>query len=299
MKSLKDNMWFVLLAVLGFYVLSPFLLGPFVPAIRPPNLIGLSIENIRPSEDGYSVEFTLRLRNKGAYPISLSDLRWTSGGPELLELGEYGYPISGSKFALTATFLLPFQSLVFRCVVTYPLASILEIIFIKGRYGTDYKIREVDVSISGKVALFCIPFVAMDFMTYAEEKVAATLATHTTAYTISGPDFLGATGGILLFTVAVIAVILVVAAFGIRGKARTPTKKEEIPTKPSVQDLKPSLEARGCLASITRILKKSIPFILMSWGLWIMTRMWVFDFQIYFTLLILGVMAIDELMRKE
>jgi len=171
MKSLKDNMWLVLLAVLGFYVLSPFLLGPFVLAVRPPNLISLSIENIRPSEDGYRVEFTLSLRNKGAYPISLNDLRWTAGGTELLELGEYGYPISGSKFALTATFLLPFQSLVFPCVATYSLESLFWIGYNKARYGTDYKIRQVSVNISGKAELFGIPYVAMAFETHAEEKV--------------------------------------------------------------------------------------------------------------------------------
>ena len=157
----------MLLAVLASYVLSPFVLG-----LRAPDFICLSIENIRPSEDGYRVEFTLSLRNKGVYPVSLSDLRWTSDSMELLELGEGGYPVPGRKFALTATYLLPFQSLVFHCVVTYPLESFFWIGYMKGRYGMDYKIREVSVSISGKAALFGIPYVATALGTYAQEKVS-------------------------------------------------------------------------------------------------------------------------------
>jgi hypothetical protein len=47
--------------------------------------------------------------------------------------------------------------------------------------------------------------------------------TATITYTMSEPlDFLGSTGGILLFAVAAVAVILAVAAFSIRGKAHAP-----------------------------------------------------------------------------
>ena len=59
--------------------------------------------------------------------------------------------------------------------------------------------------------------------TLGETRTFTYVTAGTIAYTISGPlDYLGPTGGILLFAVAAIAVILIVVAFGIRGKAHAP-----------------------------------------------------------------------------
>jgi len=127
----------------GFLTVWYFLLPVM---ISPVNLLVISIESPKPSQDGLWVNFTVVINNRGIWPLVLTDLRW-GVGPLFKEYRVAGFP--------TSMTLLPLQTIRVEAFVTYTLESFFWIGFRQGiGQPIDARIRRVVIYVEGKVSTF-------------------------------------------------------------------------------------------------------------------------------------------------
>jgi len=150
-----------LFITIGLLTVWYFLLPVMIP---PVNLLVFSIENPRPSQDGLWVNFTVVIKNRGIWPLVLSDLRW-GAGPLFKEYRVAGFPASMN--------LLPFQTIRIEAFVTYTLESFFWIGFRQGiGQPIDARIRRVVIYVEGKVSTFGAPGLTSLLDTYVTAEVS-------------------------------------------------------------------------------------------------------------------------------